>query len=130
MATIYHEIHISCNPNQAWSELRNFGNAGKLFAGVLVDCQLEDSRQRTVIFANGKVIREHLISVDDERRRLAYTVVNGSFTHHNSSMQMLPVEDGVRFIWISDFLPDEAASIVEPLVRAGSQAIKQALESL
>lgn len=129
MATIHHEIEIDCNLDKAWAELRDFGNAAKLFAGVLVDCR-EASGQRTVTFTNGNVIQERLVSVNDELRRLVYTVINGNFTHHSASMQLLPNAGGVRFVWTNDFLPDEAAIRVEPLVKAGCQAIKRTLESL
>ncbi|MPY17563.1 SRPBCC family protein [Paenibacillus glucanolyticus] len=99
------------------------------FAGVLVDCQ-EASGERTVTFNNGYVVQEQLVSLDEDKCRLAYTVVNGDFTHHSASMQMLPSAGGVKFVWISDFLPHEATQRVEPLVEAGCQAIKRFLESL
>jgi hypothetical protein len=129
MATIHREVEIDCSLEKAWVQLRDFGNAAKLFAGVLVDCQ-EASGQRTVTFNNGYVVQERLVSLDEETCRLAYTVLNGDFTHHNASMQMLPTAGGVRFVWISDFLPDEATQQVEPLVEAGGQAIKRFLQSL
>jgi hypothetical protein len=129
MATIHREVEIDCSLEKAWVQLRDFGNAAKLFAGVLVDCQ-EASGQRTVTFNNGHVVQERLVSLDEETCRLAYTVLNGDFTHHNASMQMLPTAGGVRFVWISDFLPDEATQQVEPLVKAGCQAIKRFLQSL
>jgi hypothetical protein len=129
MATIHRELEIDCSLDKAWFQLRDFGNAARLFAGVLVDCQ-EASGQRTVTFANGHVVQEQLVSIDEGSCRLAYTVVNGDFTHHSASMQLLSTAKGVRFVWTSDFLPDEAAQRVEPLVKAGCQAAKRFLESL
>lgn len=129
MATIHRELEIDCSLDKAWVQLRDFGNAARLFAGVLVDCQ-EASGQRTVTFDNGYVAQERLVSINEETYRQAYTVVNGDFTHHSASMQLLPTAGGVRFVWISDFLPDEAAQRVEPLVEAGCLAIKRFLESL
>ncbi|OZB96153.1 SRPBCC family protein [Paenibacillus sp. XY044] len=129
MATIYREVEVNCSLDKAWGELRDFGNAARLFAGVLVDCK-EASGQRTVTFNNGYVVQEQLVTLDEETCRLAYTVINGDFTHHSASMQMLPTAEGVKFVWISDFLPDEATQSVEPLVEAGCQAIKRFLQSL
>lgn len=129
MATIYRDIEIDCSLDKAWDQLRDFGNAARLFAGVLVDCQ-EASGERTVTFNNGYVVQEQLVSLDEEKYRLAYTVVNGDFAHHSASMQMHPSAVGVKFVWISDFLPHEATQRVEPLVGAGCQAIKRFLESL
>lgn len=129
MATIYREIEFDCSLDKAWDQLRDFGNAARLFAGVLVDCQVA-SGERTVTFNNGYVVQEQLVSLDEDKCRLAYTVVNGDFAHHSASMQMLPSAGGVKFVWISDFLPHEATQPVEPLVEAGCQAIKRFLESL
>ncbi|CAG7608338.1 hypothetical protein PAESOLCIP111_01052 [Paenibacillus solanacearum] len=129
MATIQREIEIACSLDKAWVQLREFGNAAQLFAGVLVDCQ-EDSGKRTVTFSNGYVVQEQLVTLDEEMHRLVYTVMNGGFTHHSASMQLLETAGGVRFVWTSDFLPDEAAPRVEPLVEAGCQAIQRSLQSL
>lgn len=129
MATIHHEIQIDCDPDRAWGELQDFGAAARLFPGVLTACD-EAAGLRTVTFANGLVVQERLVSRDEARRRLAYAVVDGGFTQHSAAMQLLTEAGGVRFVWTSDFLPDDAASTVEPLVEAGCQAIKRALEAL
>ena len=127
MATIHREIEIACDVDRAWAELRDFGAVARLFAGVLSDC-CEEAGLRTVTFANGLVAQERLISTDEARRRIAYTVLNGSFSQHSASMQLVASAGGARFVWTSDFLPDEAATGVEPLVDAGCEVIKRALE--
>jgi hypothetical protein len=129
MATIHREVEISCDADRAWTELRDFGAAARLFPGVLTDCREADGL-RTVIFANGLVAQERLVARDDVRRRLAYTVLDGPFTYHAAAMQVIASDRAACFLWTSDFLPDEAASGVEPLVDAGCAAIKRALETL
>jgi len=66
---------------------------------------------------------EQLVSLDQPERRLVYTVLDGQFTHHSSSMQIVAAPRGCKFVWISDFLPDEAATKVWPLVEAGCRAL-------
>lgn len=127
MATIHRDIAIACDPERAWAELREFGAAGRLFSGVLTDCREADGL-RTVTFANGLVVQERLVSIDEARRRVAYTVLDGPFTHHSAAMQLVQGDQGARFVWTSDFLPDAVAADVEPLVDAGCEAIKRALE--
>ena len=95
---------------------------------MLTDCRV-NGNERTVTFANGLVLTELLISLDDAQHRIVYSVVNGSFTHHNASMQLRPSGRNVEFVWITDFLPDEVKSKVEPLVDAGCAAIKRSLET-
>jgi hypothetical protein len=108
--------------------LREFGNAAKLFAGVLTDCSLSGDI-RSVTFANGLVIRERLIAIDEDERRIVYTVLNGSFTQHSASMQIIAAGSRCRLVWISDFLPDEASAGVLPLIEAGCRAVKHNLET-
>ena len=128
MATIHREIEVACDVDKAWAELRDFSAAGRLFAGVLADCR-EVNGLRTVTFANGLVVQEQLISCDEARRRIAYTVLDGPFSYHSASMQVSAAERGVRFAWTSDFLPEEAGAAMKPLVDEGCQAIKRALEN-
>jgi hypothetical protein len=130
MASIHVEIELALDPDRAWSALRQVGLAHRLFAGVLVDGRLEGD-VRTVTFANGLVARERIIDVSEERRRVAYSVIDGtSMTHHNASMQIFEAGDGrSRFVWIADFLPGDFASSMMPLMKQGSEALRQNLES-
>ena len=93
-----------------------------------MDSRLEGD-VRTVTFANGAVARERIVTLDDVRRRLSYGVVEGRFGHHNASMQVTEVApERCLFIWTIDFLPDEAAGIVAPLVELGASALARATQ--
>ena len=131
MATIYRECTLALPAADAWAVLRDPLGAGRAFAGVLVDVKRDvklDGDTRRVTFANGNVAEERIVAIDDERMRIAYTVVGGRFEHHHASMQIAPDAGGCcRFVWISDFLPDEARAFVEPLVDAGCAAIARNL---
>lgn len=128
MASIRREETIQVSAEQAWAKLRNVGSPHLLFAPVLIDGRI-DGDIRTVTFANGMVVRERIVDLDEERRRVAYTVIDGMFEHHSASMQIIPDGDGCRFVWISDFLPNESMQLVAPLVEAGSRALVRNLES-
>lgn len=127
MASIHRDIAINRDPESSWAALRRFDAAAELFAGVLVDCRCSGN-VREVTFASGIRIVEHLVTCDDSRRRLVYTVRHELYAHHSASMQIVPDRAGCRFIWVSDFLPDERAAIVEPLIDAGCLALKRHLE--
>lgn len=129
MASIHWEEPVSVPAERAWAVLRRPGEAHRLFAGVLVDGRVSGDI-RTVTFANGLVVRERIIDIDDDRRRLAYAVIDGLFEHHSASMQILPVDEAnCRFVWISDFLPEEKRAAVLPLVKEGSRALARNLEA-
>lgn len=108
--------------------LRRPGDAAALFAPVLADSVL-DGDVRTVTFANGMIVRERIIDIDDQRLRLAYTVLGDRFEHHSASMQIVPIDDRTcRFVWISDILPDDRAALVGPLMEQGCRALVANIE--
>jgi hypothetical protein len=129
MASIYKEQAIEVSPEQAWAALRLVGAAHRLFAPVLVNAQLDDD-VRTVGFANGMVLQERILDVDDERRRVAYTALNGpGMTYHHASMQVLDAgPQRCLFVWITDFLPREISDALMPLIEQGTKALKSNLE--
>jgi carbon monoxide dehydrogenase subunit G len=128
MASIRREFVIDAAPQDVWDAVRDAGAVHRRLApGFVVDCRLEDGA-RTVTFANGFVARELIVDVDDDTRRIVYSVVGGPATHHNASMQILPTDDGrSRMEWITDLLPHEAASVLEPMVEQGAEVMRLAL---
>jgi hypothetical protein len=129
MASIYKETTVEVSADEAWAALRDVGAAHKLFAPVLLDSHLENEI-RAVRFADGKVVKERIVDVDEQRHRVAYSAMSGGgMTHHHASMQILGEgPNRCRFVWISDFLPHEVASSIAPLIDLGSQALKDNLE--
>jgi hypothetical protein len=52
------------------------------------------------------------------------------FEHHSASMEIVPEgAERCRFVWISDFLPNERMEVVAALVEQGSQALVRNLEA-
>ena len=129
MASIRTEITIDAPPEAVWDALRDWGAVHeRLASGFVTDTRL-DRDDRIVTFVNGTVARERLVDLDDEGRRLVWSVTDGPFTHHNGSAQVFAEEDGTRFVWIADLLPNELATRIEPLMEQGTRAIKETLES-
>ena len=130
MASITRRITVDVAADTAWSALRNVADAHKLFAPVLSDSQLSDDT-RTVRFANGMVVRERIIDVDDAERRVAYTVLDGpGMTYHHASMRIEHAGSGhCLFVWTTDFLPDEAEADLSALIEQGTSALKRNLEA-
>jgi hypothetical protein len=129
MATVTSEATLLVSAECAWALLRRVGAADEAFPGILTGCRLDDD-VRTVTFANGMVVRERIVSIDEARRRVAYAVIEGRFSHHNASMQIIPDgPDRSRFVWISDFLPDDHQDMVRPLVEQGTSAFLRALQT-
>lgn len=130
MANITREIHVSAAPDAAWARLRDVGDAHHLFAGVVSACRMEEGA-RIVTFANGMVVKELILDVDDTRRRVAYAAVGGRTTHHNASLQVFAAEPGhSRIVWTLDFLPAELAPAIGGLVAAGAAAMQRSLNGV
>jgi len=130
MASIRKEISIDAPAEHVWSAVRDVGRVHERLAkGFVTDTRLEQGA-RVVTFANGLVVRELLVDVDDTQRRVAYAVVGGSASHHHASMEV--VEDGPghsTLLWITDLLPDEACDSFRTMIERGSMVMKQTLEA-
>ena len=132
MATIIREVTIEADAASCWDALRDFAALHERLApGFITDSRLENPDTRVVTFFTGAVARERLVGVDENARRLAYTVIESGLgaTHHNAAAQV--VEDGkdrTRFVWTTDVLPDELAPPIGELMEAGLKAIKANLE--
>jgi carbon monoxide dehydrogenase subunit G len=132
MASITKEIVIDAPPADVWAAVRDFGAVHRLAPGFVTDCRLDGDDARIVTFITGAVAREILVGIDDDARRLAYSIVDSplGLTHDNSSAQVVATSDGrTRFVWIKDVLPDSTADRIAELMEGGLAAIKDAFEA-
>ena len=129
MASIVQEIEIPAPAESVWAVLRDFGGLLRLAPGFITGCTLEEEGQvRLVTFFNGMQLRERLVAIDEQRRRLAYTAVGGRASHHHASAQVIPQgPDRCRFVWITDALPDAAGPAIGQMMERGAQAMRSAL---
>jgi len=130
MASVRKEIVINAGPYDVWAALRDWGAVHqRLVHGFVVDPRL-DGDDRIVTFFNGAVVRELLVDIDDEARRLVWSVVDGPYTHHNASAQVFSrAEGGTLFVWIADLLPNDLAPHISALMHRGLAVIKRTFES-
>jgi hypothetical protein len=128
MASIHKEIVVDVAPDAVWAAFRDVGGIHtRLARGFVTDTQLEGDT-RLVTFANGMVARERIIDLDDARRRLAYSVVEGRPTHHHATFQVFPEGAGSRIVWIADLLPNELKPAIDGMMDHGMSAMKSTLE--
>lgn len=128
MASIQREVTIAASPEAVWDALRDVGALHtRLARGFVTDVKMEEGA-RLVTFANGMVVKELIVDVDDERRRVAWAAVGGRLSHHNASAQVFATEDGrTRFVWIADLLPNELAPSIAAMIEQGLAAIERTL---
>jgi len=129
VATIHKEIEIDRSGEFVWDAIRDVGNIHKrLVPGFVVDCKLEGD-WRTVTFGNGMVVRELIVSVDDETRRHSWAAEGGQLTHYNASLQVFSNgNEKSRVVWIADLMPNEAAEPIGQMIQQGLETMKRTLE--
>ncbi|HEX8036708.1 MAG TPA: SRPBCC family protein [Ktedonobacterales bacterium] len=132
MATIRKGIMIEATPEKVWEAVRDVGPVHRrLTPGyVVVTCIEGDTR--ILSFANGNVVRELIVAVDDEARRLAYAVVESRMplVHHHASFQVFAEgADHSRLVWITDVLPHELAREIRLTVERCAMVMKETIEA-
>jgi hypothetical protein len=129
MASIRREVSFSVSADDVWAALRDFGELHtRLVRGFVSDTRL-DGRDRIVTFFNGVVVRERLVDLDDDARRLVWSIVDGPYSHHNGSAQVFAADGGgATLVWTTDLLPDEAAEPTAAMMERGLAAMKQTLD--
>ena len=131
MASVRKEISTKASADVVWSALRDIGALHtRLVPGFVVDTRLEPGA-RIVTFGNGMVVREPIVDIDEESKRVVWSAESERLTHYNSSAQVVKGEDGqTKVVWISDLLPNEAAEFVAQMMEHGMRVMKATLDAL
>jgi len=128
MASIRKSMSMGVDAARAWDAFRDVGSVHtRLARGFVTHTELEGDT-RSVAFANGLVVREKIVTIDDGARRLVYSASGGRTTHHNASFEVLDDGPGrARVVWTTDLLPNEAAPAVAGMMEQGFAAIQATL---
>ena len=132
MATIRKEFRSPRPAAEVWDALRDFPSVHKRLArGFVVATHMEGPGVRVVTFANGAEAREWLVTCDDTQRRLVYAIKDlPGYTHYSAAAQVFEDaegQNGSRFVWTVDFLPDSMAKQQDGLMDMGAEAMRQTL---
>lgn len=126
--TVRTEIHINANVDAVWAAVRDVYRVDRRLVPGLVTAVQRDGDVRVVTFANGFVVKERIVTIDDAERRLAYSAFGGKATYHMASMQVLPEKSGSNVVWITDFLPAELRGFIADNMKQDMAVMKRTLE--
>lgn len=131
MASIRKEISTEASADSVWSALSDVGALHtRLVPGFVINTELVPGA-RIVTFGNGMVVRELIVDVNHESKRVVWSVQGELMTHHNGSVQVVKGEDGqTKVVWIADLLPDEAAVPVGQMMEQGMAVMKTTLDAI
>lgn len=129
MATIYKEIAVEAPAEFVWDAIKDVAAVHTRLARGFVTNTVVQGDTRSVTFANGFVVQEQIVAIDEAHLRMAYRAIGGRASHHNASFQVFATSKHTcRLLWITDLLPEEVKAPIEQMVEAGSAAMKQTLE--
>src|SRR6185312_3646253 len=131
MGTIRSEIKTRAKPSEVWSAIRDIGALHtRLVPGFVADTKLEPGA-RVVTFVNGVTLREPIVTLDDEARRLVWTHEGGRARHYNGALEVSEAAGGLTsVVWTADFLPDDIGGYMAQAIEAGMAAMQRSLDRL
>lgn len=128
MASITKEIRVNAPVDRVWEAVRDVGAIHtRLVPGFVTDCRMDGDDARVVTFGNSLTVRELIVDLDDEKRRLAWSARGGRLTHHNATLQVIADGEGTRIVWTADLLPNEMKGAIEGMIEQGIAVMKRAL---
>ncbi|MFL5304457.1 MAG: SRPBCC family protein [Polyangia bacterium] len=128
MATLRKELRLGTAPERVWDAVRDVGALHtRLVPGFVLDTRME-GETRVVTFANGQVVREPIVTIDDAGRRLVWSATGGRTTHYNAAVEVTADGMGARLVWTIDLLPNEMAGPVGAMQDQAMSAMQRALE--
>jgi hypothetical protein len=132
VASVRVEVRIGLPAGEVWEAVADVGAVHRrLLPGRVADARV-DGDVRTLTMPGGAVIRELIVAVDHEERRMAYSVVEGQrmpITYHHAAFQVFAEGVDCRLVWTTDVLPHAMAPAVRARVERGIVEMKEVLES-
>lgn len=130
MASIRKEFHLNVPVEDVWDALRDFYAVHERLAPGFLTALQKEPGARVLTFFDGSVAREVLVTIDDEQRRLVYTIPSERLQYHGASAQVFAEGAGCTFVWITDLLPDAVAPYISSQMDEGVKAMKRTLEKV
>lgn len=127
MASITKTIPARGGAAKAWEKISDIGAVDKLVS-LITSCAL-DGDTRLCTLPDGQAIKERIISVDHDARRVVYTVTDGPLPleFHCAAVQVTEADSGAEVTWTVDVKPDEIAGPLSDMMDGAAQSMSEAL---
>lgn len=125
--TAYH-VDIDRPVDTVWTAVRDVYNVDTRLVPGMVSVVAKDGDVRVVTFANGAVVREQIVEIDDTDRRLVYGVLGEGIAFHRATMQVRLRGAGSTLLWSAEYLPAEIGSHLRDVMTHGIALMKRTLE--
>lgn len=127
MATIHKQFKINSPIDKVWEKMSDVSNI-HTFVSMLANSELQgDTRVCTT--QDGAQIKELIVSIDSNQKRLVYGITESPFDlqFHSSSWQAIPDGDATIFEWYTDVKPDEMADAMGQMIEGERENIIKGL---
>ena len=132
MVSVVVQAVIEAPAARVWAAVADVGAVHeRLLPGRVAQVRMEGD-VRVLTMPGGFEVRELIVAVDHEHRRLAYAVQGGQrmeLAHHHASFQVFDDDAGARLVWITDVLPHDREPDVRARVERGLAEMKTVLEA-
>ena len=129
MASATAEASIARKPDDIWKVVREFGAVGDYMPGI--DSCTVDGDVRTVGMM-GIEVKEQLRDLDDDTRRISYSIVKSPMSNMVSHLCTIAIEaegDGTHVSWTVEVEPDDLLPLLQGIYEGAVVALKDKFES-
>ena len=123
------EAVIAVSPAKVWDAVRDvYAVDTRLVPGMVTRVE-RAGNVRVVTFANGFVVKERILDIDQRARRITYSAFSGRATYHIATMQVVAEgRNRSKVIWQTRFMPAELEPFITQNMQAGTEVMKAHLE--
>jgi len=130
MTMIRRTFTVPSTADEVWDVFRDIGAVHtRLAPGFVTDTEVLAPDKRRVTFANGAIVTEQIVSLDDDARRLAYTILERAAEHHHASFVVVPAEGGATIVWTTDVMSGPVAETFRATMVAAIPVIAATLST-
>jgi hypothetical protein len=129
MTSVSRDISIHAPSDVVWDAVRDVGAVHERLLPGLVSATTVVPDGRLVSFGNGMLVRERILDVDDDSRRLVHTLNSGWSCHYVSVMRVNSAGAAhCRLLWTVDYRPDRY-DLMPRVVDRAVELIRRTLEA-
>lgn len=116
MPTIHLEGEVDAAASAVWDRVKDIRSPERL-TNMIHSVDVLGENQRSCEVDGGSIV-ETIISVDEQRRRVAYTATESPFpvSHHNAAFVVTGDDARSCLAWTVDVEPAEAAEALRPIL--------------
>ena len=129
MATAKAETTIARSPDDVWKVIREFGAIAGYMPGI-DSCTVEGDIR--TVGTMGIELKEQLRDLDDDTRRLSYSIVESpmkNLVSHLCTISIDPEGDGTHLTWLTEVEPDDMLALFQGVYEGAVVALKKMFES-